>query len=313
MKKSIWFPLMVFCVMAMSACQSSATEGPVEVTVELTTEAPIAGIPANTQRLRNVDGMVMVYVPAAKFEMGSDEEEVELVSETCSEYRSGCQWNWFTDEQPIHTVELDVFWMDQTEVTNAQYQACVDAGICDVPGCLSQDDFNSPDHPVVCVTWDQTQDYCSWVEGRLPTEAEWEYAARGPQGSRYPWGDEFDGTLLNYCDANCEQRWADDSFDDGYTFTAPVGSYPEGASWCGVLDMAGNVWEWVEDLHGDYPVGEQVNPTGAAMGSRRVARGGAWLYDRSRNRGAERSYDSLGFMSNYHGFRCITTISEPGG
>lgn len=263
--------------------------------------------------LVNIDGMVMVYVPAGEFEMDSDEEEVEHASQTCSEYRDGCRRDWFVDEQPVHTVALDGFWIDQTGVTNTQYQTCVEVGRCDEPMCWSDDDFNGPDQPVVCVTWDQAQDYCAWVEGRLPTEAEWEYAARGPEGRRYPWGDEFDGTLLNYCDANCERRWADDSFDDGYTYTAPVGSYPTGASWCGALDMAGNVWEWVEDWHSTYPLGGQVSPIGPASGANRVARGGAWRYDRSRVRGAERSWDRPGFISEYHGFRCVSPLSEPGG
>ncbi len=312
MTKSIVCLLTLFCIVAMSACQSSVTETPVEITVALPTDVP-PPLSTETPNLRTLDGMVMVHVPAGEFEMGSDDEEVERAAQTCGEYRDGCPPNWFTDEQPAHTVELDAFWIDQTEISNEQYRICVEAGRCDAPACWNQDNFNAPAHPVVCVTWEQAQNYCEWASARLPTEAEWEYAARGPEGRRYPWGDEFDGTLLNYCDVNCERRWADASFDDGYTYTAPVGNYPAGASWCGALDMAGNVWEWTEDLHGDYPTGPQVNPVGSSFGANYVIRGGAWRYDRSRVRGAERSYDSPGFLSDYHGFRCISPAPGSGG
>jgi len=204
--------------------------------------------------LRPADGMVMVYVPAGEFQMGSTEAEVDAALELCNQYYRGCERRWFEDERPIHPVALDGFWIDQTEVTNAQYARCVAAGACDPPaesGSSSRDSYygNSAyeDYPVIWVSWDDAVDYCAWAGGRLPTEAEWEYAARGPEGRTFPWGDGFDGTRLNYCDANCELDWSDGAVDDGYADTAPVGSYPAGASWVGALDLAGNVWEWVVD------------------------------------------------------------------
>jgi formylglycine-generating enzyme required for sulfatase activity len=299
--------LVVICIITASGCEPTPTPPPTPITLPalLPTAAPA--------EIRPADGMAAVYVPGGEFEMGSETEEVELALQTCRQYRSNCGQDWFIDEEPLHTVVLDNFWIDRTEVTNAQYQECVEAGGCDKPRCWDDDDFSGPDQPVVCVDWRRAQDYCAWAGGRLPTEAEWEYAARGPEGSRYPWGDEFDGNRLNYCDVNCEQDWADDSNDDGYMHTAPVGSYPAGASWCGALDMAGNVWEWVEDWHGYYPAGTQVNPLGPPTGGSRVARGGSWRHDRSRARGAERSWDNPDFVSTYHGFRCVSSASDSSG
>jgi len=189
---------------------------------------------------RPADGMVMVYVPAGEFLMGS--------SDTDGQARN--------DEKPQHTVYLDAYWIDRTEVTNAQYRKCVEAGACREPGCWDDENYNAPGQPVVCATWDDAQSYATWVGGRLPTEAEWEKAARGTDGRIYPWGDEFDGTRLNYCDRSCEEDYKDTGADDGYALTAPVGRYPSGASPYGALDMAGNVWEWTRSLWGKNSLGE---------------------------------------------------------
>jgi serine/threonine-protein kinase len=243
---------------------------------------------------RPADGMEMVYVPAGEFLMGSDEG--------------------FDNEKPQHTVYLDAFWIDRTEVTNAQYRPCVEGGACPEPECWGDDRFNGPDHPVVCVSREYAAAYCQWAGGRLPTEAEWEKAARGTDGRIYPWGDAFDGTRLNYCDANCEYEHRDTGFDDRYAWTAPVGSYPTGASPYGALDMAGNVQEWVADWYADdyYGRSPERNPKGPDAGGYWVFRGGSWDDDSARARCAYRNGGIQDGWSHNNGFRCgLSSTSSP--
>jgi formylglycine-generating enzyme required for sulfatase activity len=164
------------------------------------------------------------------------------------------------------------------------------------------------DFPAIEVSWYGAAAYCSWVGGRLPTEAEWEYAARGPQARLYPWGNTFDGRLANYCDINCAYDWRDTDSDDGFAEWTSVGSFPGGASWCGALDMAGNVWEWVndwwsEDYHAHSPAD---NPQGPDSGTLRVARGGSW-FDEGRQAGAScrKGLTPSSYRMHWVGFRCV--------
>jgi formylglycine-generating enzyme required for sulfatase activity len=226
---------------------------------------------------RPADGMVMVYVPAGEFQMGSADGASE--------------------EQPVHTVALDGFWIDQTEVTNAQYARCVAAGVCEPPtnnGSNTRSYYDNPayaDYPVIWVPWEHAAAYAEWVGGRLPTEAEWEYAARGPEGSVYPWGTQApDCTLANF--GVCEGD------------TTLVGSHPAGASWVGALDMAGNVWEWTADWHTPYSAGRQENPTGPTTGENRVVRGGAWDSNAEHVRAAHR-WGYPYYCDNSLGFRVV--------
>jgi len=248
--------------------------------------------------------MNMVYVPAGSFAMGSENE--------------------YNGEKPVHEVTLDGFWIDQTEVTNSQYTAflnemgnqeeggvtwlymdAVDSQIEEENGVfVSQTDY--AEYPVNNVNWYGAAAYCDWVDGRLPSEAQWEYAARGPQSLNYPWGDDFDGRRANYCDKNCTYDIMDDSYDDGYTAAAPVGSFEDGASWVGALDMAGNVWEWINDWYDDsyYANSAQDNPQGPANGVSKVLRGGSWRHGLVSLRGAYRSPSDPATHYNKFGFRC---------
>ncbi|HZM24969.1 MAG TPA: SUMF1/EgtB/PvdO family nonheme iron enzyme [Anaerolineales bacterium] len=243
------------------------------------------------------DGMVLVQVPAGEFEMGSSRAEDPQASE---------------EELPQHIVYLDSYWIDKTEVSNAQYAMCVaDAGACTKPVNNSSktrgsyyDNSQYADYPVIFVSWSQAAAYCEWADRRLPTEAEWEKAARGPDGRIYPWGSSFDGTLANYCDVNCQADWKDSRFDDGYGDTAPVGEYPDGASMYGVLDVAGNVYEWVADWFEPYNRSRQTNPTGLVSGLEKIMRGGSWGDDPAHIRSAFRSRINADSWLDFLGFRC---------
>jgi formylglycine-generating enzyme required for sulfatase activity len=241
------------------------------------------------------NGAVMVYVPEGSFQMGSGSTE--------------------------HTVSLDAYYIDQTEVTNGQWRECVAAGICEPPASTA-DYAGDPyygvdeldDYPVIYIDWNQANTYCTWRGARLPTEAEWEKAARwdGDTASAqsYPWGNDWDPTLLNFCDQNCPLSGAVLSADDGWAQTAPVGSFPDGASPVGALEMAGNVAEWVYDWFDNsyYSVSPESNPTGPEEGTQRVVRGGAWGVSSSQLLlSSIRSRFEPGEAGPGTGFRCATS------
>ena len=232
----------------------------------------------------------MVLIPAGPFQMGCDPDSDSICLQ---------------DEMPLHTVILDAFYIDKYEVTNALYQACVEADACERPSDTSSATHKSyygnsefAGYPVIYVSWSESQTYCNWRGARLPTEAEWEKAARGDQKYRiYPWGNqEPDCTLANYCEED----------------TVKVGSYPDGASPYQVMDMAGNVWEYVADWHGEfyYEESPSSNPLGPVSGSNRVLRGGSfWSHDLGL-----RTAFRWEFGDNYHyvffGFRCAATSEK---
>lgn len=199
-----------------------------------------------------VDGMV--YIPAGSFIMGSDEPA--QCGHDCSEDQ---------DVGPARQVETAAYWIDVNEVTNGQYLECEEAGVCTPPkvnAAAGRADYHTSvefaDHPVTFVTWDQAVTYCGWREGRLPTEAEWERAARGDDGQLYPWGTE-------YSDDEYHQ------YELRSTNTYEVGQYADATVW-GIHDAAGNAWEWTADWHAPYQDPHQS----PAEGKFKVIRGGAW-------------------------------------
>jgi formylglycine-generating enzyme required for sulfatase activity len=271
------------------------------------------------------DDMVLVYVPEGEFVMGSESGDANADG----------------DEFPQRTIYLVGFWIDRTEVTNLIFEQFVTetgyvtdaeekgvswlynleaSGWYEVPGAdwlhpqgPSSGITELDDHPVVHVSWYDAAAYCEWADRRLPTEAEWEKAARGTDGRTYPWGEsDPSGNLLNFADVNLEADWADGSADDGYKFNAPVGIYPSGASPYGALDMAGNVWEWVADWYasGYYDASPYENPTGPSFGSYRVLRGGSWRNSVRFVRAAYRNWYLPGGSFDKFGFRCALSL-EP--
>lgn len=200
------------------------------------------------------------------------------------------------DEYPPHEVELKAFLVDRTEVTNAAYRACVDAGVCRKASYADDPILGRERHPVVGVTWFDAVRYCRWVDKRLPTEAEWEYAARAPAFSAYPWEGRF---VPTHTSARGDA--------DGYPKTAPVGSFDKGVSGHGVYDMAGNAAEWTHDWYlstwyqetlAESPKGPSA-PTGS-----RVVRGGSWADTDYELRSTARSALDPNFGKNSVGFRC---------
>jgi formylglycine-generating enzyme required for sulfatase activity len=268
--------------------------------------------------LSEVDKMKMVFIPGGSFQMGSTDEEIDLAFQECLAFWEGCTRDFFADEVPGHEVDLDPYWIDQTEVTVAMYLDCVAAGECFMPaadgyyfyaGYLTDPAYKG--YPAVYVNWQDAQTYCAWAGRRLPTEAEWELAARGPEGRKYPWGSApVNGNLLNFRDVNFGGEFIILTADDGYKRLAPVGSYPDGASYYGALDLAGNVWEWVDDWYQAYPGGDE-SASEIFGQNERVIRGGDYASLFPEHRTAYRySAPPEDTFSSGIGFRCALSNSE---
>jgi formylglycine-generating enzyme required for sulfatase activity len=250
-----------------------------------------------------------ILIRAGTFVMGSTAQEVEFAIDLCKKDWHGADFceKPFVNEIEAHEVTLSAYYIDRTEVTVSAYGRCVDLGRCSAPPFAAGGQrFERPEYPVTLVTWNDAADYCRFVGGRLPTEAEWERAARGPNGRRFPWGNAYNRALCNHGAPMLEET--DDS--DGFAELAPVGSFPGGRTADGIDDMAGNVEEWVQDAIDDslgahYPATSEVNPKGAAAGAFRVVRGGGYQTGASWLRSASRIIRPASERRTYRGFRCV--------
>jgi formylglycine-generating enzyme required for sulfatase activity len=236
------------------------------------------------------DGAEMILIPEGEFLMGTSDEQIKELLRQFSDWKR----EWFADEQPQHRVYLDEFYIDKYPVTNAQFEQFVKA-----TRYKTESDWRKyykkgkEKHPVVYVSWNDASAYCKWAGKRLPTEAEWEKAARGADGRIWPWGNVWDKNKCN-------------SKDGGPGTTTPVGSYPAGASPYGVMDMAGNVWEWCADRYDKdyYAHSPQHNPQGSSSRTWCVLRGGGWFNNTDILRCADRDNLVPWHALCNVGFRC---------
>ena len=252
---------------------------------------------AQQQKITGEDGAPMVLVPAGEFPMGSN--------------------NGGDDEQPVHQVSLDAYYLDKYEVTVGQYAKFLEAtGFNGPPMWPTMDQPSHQKRPIVNVDWSDASNYCEWAGKRLPTEAEWEKAARGTDGRIYPWGNEPPNTLrANYG----QEKW------NNHDVLVPVGQLKDGKSPYGIYDMAGNVWEWVSDWYDQdyYATSPHQNPKGPEKGKYRVLRGGSWDLAPEHLRSTRRdfniplapTYESPAYRNFNSGFRCAKTpvLAAPGG
>lgn len=287
MKQTVFFLLLLapLCLVLWNACNSPS-------------------VPSR----RDGQGIEQVWVPAGRFLAGTSETDAQalLAAENLPFWLAYS----LERERPQHEVRLSKgYWIDRLEVTNAAFQAFVDAGgyqnqtfwsvegwewlLGQSPGDNPRPTFGAPDLPRNNVNWYEAEAYARWRGGRLPTEAEWEYAARGPQSLVYPWGNEYDEALCNLNRSELQ----------------PVGSYPGGASWVGALDMAGNVMEWVQDWYDTDYYKQQVadDPRGPEVGEIKIEKGG-WMggYRQTARAAYAHFEDPPHYRDNHIGFRIVT-------
>jgi hypothetical protein len=244
--------------------------------------APIAlSGPESGEKMKWIDGSLLIFIPSGESKMGDG-----------------------STVAPERSVTLDGFWIQQTKVTNRMFAQCASVGACTTPTQeIGGPVYSNPEfanHPVVGVTWDQALAYCTWIQGRLPSEAEWEKAARGTDGSLYPWGNDepaCDVSNFGFCTGR----------------TSEVDAYVNGASAYGVFDLAGNVYEWVGDWYSEtyYDEGPSLNPMGPQEGQYRAVRGSSFETDLEQMTSAVRHYGAQLYHSRDLGFRCVVPQPQP--
>jgi formylglycine-generating enzyme required for sulfatase activity len=245
----------------------------------------------------------MILIPAGTFSMGSNDDHVQQATDWCK-----CGSHYFEDELYMHDVYVSAFYIDRYEVTNRQFQAFVEATGYrtdaekkpEVNTWRTAFTPGKEEHPVIWMSWNDANAYCQWAGARLPTEAEWEKAARGDDARLWPWGSEWDNTRLNAAESQTKA-------------TTEIGSFPNGASPYGAMDMAGNVWEWVNDWYDptfyQYGANRTNDPTGPQDGQDRVLRGGGYNNGLHDVRTANRHKGGMTGYAPDHGFRCAKSAN----
>jgi formylglycine-generating enzyme required for sulfatase activity len=230
----------------------------------------------------------MLFVPSGTFIMGSAADGAA------------------PNEQPLTKTNVTCFYISRFPITNAQFEKW------DATHRAKRPSWADENHPAVYVSSVDAIKFCDWLSRqdgkkyRLPTEAEWEYAARGTDGRSYPWGEKLNrGDLANLADCNTTFPWRDPEINNGFSETAPVGSFPRGASPFGVEDMSGNVWEWCLDFYEPYKGKERTNPRSALTVGRRIYRGGSWKSRASSLRTTTRNFNVPEYSANDVGFRIV--------
>jgi formylglycine-generating enzyme required for sulfatase activity len=266
-------------VVVVTSTSLPPTEAPPPAPTATLVPVPLSG-PQNGTTMKWIDGSTLVYIPSSEFTMGNGGFDA-----------------------PVRTVAVDGFWMYQTKVTNRMYAQCVSVGSCSAPTEeLGGPVYSNPEyanHPIVGVNWDQAQAYCSWAQGQLPTEAQWEKAARGTDGRTYPWGNDnpaCDLLNLGYCSGR----------------TSEVDAFSDGVSPYGLYDMAGNLFEWVSDWYGEayYSSAPTTNPTGPESGQYRSIRGSSFETDFDQAESAIRHFGAQVYHSRDLGFRCAVAAPQ---
>jgi formylglycine-generating enzyme required for sulfatase activity len=277
---------------------TAAPKGPVASnndTVAASTTAPkiprpidVAAERAQFPNFTSSIGVELLLVPSGVFQMGSVAPDAA------------------PNERPITPVTLSCYYLARHPITNAQFE------LFDPSHAGKRTPGAGDRHPVVYVSSSEAAKFCKWLSSRdrrryrLPTEAEWEYGARGADGREYPWGHEKQrGDLANFADRNTDFAWSDHEIDDGFPESSPVGTFPRGASAFGMEDMAGNVWEWCSDFLEAYRGTPKINPRGAVSGSKRIYRGGSWKSRFNSLRATTRGSNVPNYTCNDLGFRIV--------
>jgi iron(II)-dependent oxidoreductase len=267
-----------------------------------------------SSQMSGKDGAPMVFIPAGEFRMGSAQEQIHSFLKDFD----GVPFEAFQAEIPQRQIALDAYYIDQYEVSNRLYRRFIEATGRTSPKFWGDERFHQPDHPVLGVTWYEANTYCTWAGKRLPTEAEWEKAARGAQGYSYPWGNNWDHNRTNTASYWAGKsfpsivkwaEWMETALERRKAGPLEIGKFSSGVSPYGVHDMAGNVSEWVFDWYTTYDSQPTLihNPKGAGSGTMKVHRGGSWSVSSIFARSAYRARENPEMRSPYIGMRCAKT------